>query len=270
MSNIITEISKPRVLVASAVHDSKEYILDEFLKKIGQLTYKPLGIYLCDSSRTADYSNKILYKAKEMGINLRVERDVWCSDFRGRMVTAHNKLREAALKGNYDYLLIIDQDVLVEPDIIEKFISHKKKVISGIYVLNMGNDIGMVNCCWKRRKILRGSKLIPQFISDDELNKGLIEWDGGMPTGLLFLHREVLEDTVFRHIGFLQDSVYWEDIRNAGYKIYIDTDLFGDHRPSDWDKLRESDIKELKVHRPGDKIKTEDRFYFTPLTLKKW
>jgi glycosyltransferase involved in cell wall biosynthesis len=267
MSNI--EPGKPRVLIGSAVHESKGYILDEFLAHLKQLDYEPLDIYLCDNSRTDSYSKRIAEALKKINLKAKIEKDVWCSDFRGRMVTSHNMLREEALRGNYDYLLILDQDILIEPDLINKLIFHKKDVVSCIYKLDMG-ELGMVNCCWHRRKDLVNGRFRAKWIKDEEINKGLIQWDGGFPTGMVLLSHNVLEDTIFRHAGFLQDSIFWEDVRDAGYEVFLDTNIMGDHRPSDWERLRSQDVEDFKKARKCDEQGISDKFYFRPMVPKKW
>ena len=153
----MTETEKkelPKVLVGLATHESKGYVLDEFLLNVSRFTYQHFDIYICDNSRTEKYSNEIIYKAKELNLNIIVDRDAWCTDYRGRMVTSHNKLRERALKGGYDYLFILDQDILPKADIIEQLISHKKDVVSGLYKVNMGTQ-GVVTCCSKQRLKLK-------------------------------------------------------------------------------------------------------------------
>lgn len=248
----MSSIETKKVLIGSAVNECKNYIIVDFLKHLNRLTYKPFDIYLCDNTRTDDFSKRILYEAEKIGINLMLDRDAWCSDFRGRMVTTHNKLRERALKGGYDYLFVLDCDMLPPPDIIERLMAHDKDVVSGVYKLDMGSQ-GIVNCCWKERSEFKNGVFHPRWLEDNELNKGLVEWLGGIPTGCLLLKREVLEDTVFRHAGWLQDSVFFYDIRNAGYKIYVDTDIMLEHKYGSWDDVRDKDIAELKSIR-GDRF----------------
>ena len=52
---------------------------------------------------------------------------------RVRIAKSRELLREKALKQGYDYLLCLDQDIIVPPNIIKKLISHNKDIISGLY-----------------------------------------------------------------------------------------------------------------------------------------
>ena len=252
----------PKVLVGIATHESKRYVLEEFLLNVSKFTYQHFDIYFCDNSRTEEYSNEIIYKAKELNLDIIVDRDAWCTDFRGRMVTSHNKLRERALKGGYDYLFILDQDVLPKADIIEQLISHNKDAISGIYKINMGSH-GIVNCCSKQRLKLKNGKFQQRWIQESELNKGLVPWKGMVPTGCLFVSRIVLEDVIFRHEGFFQDSVFYKDINLANHIVYVDTSIMCEHKQSDWDEVRKKDIKEVINLRGQGSDK--DKFYFSKL-----
>ena len=265
MMTINEKNEKPKVLVGTTAHEGKRYIIDEFLSNVSKFTYPRFDIYICDNSRTSKYSNEIIYKAKKLGIDIIVDRDAWCSDFRGRMVTSHNKLRERALKGNYDYLFILDQDILPCSNIIELLLAHNKDVVTGVYKINMGSQ-GIVNCCAKKRMKLVDGKFQSRWIQDSELNSGLIEWTGMIPTGCLLLSKQVLEDVVFRHDGFLQDCVFYRDILLANHKIFVDSDIMCKHKSSDWDELRKKDIKEIiKLRGPGSE---KDKFYFNELVKK--
>ena len=72
----MTEIEKkelPKVLVGLATHESKGYVLDEFLLNVSRFTYQHFDIYICDNSRTEKYSNEIIYKAKELNLDIIVD-----------------------------------------------------------------------------------------------------------------------------------------------------------------------------------------------------
>ena len=105
----------PRVMLGSAINEHKGYILDKWVDRLKELTYPKLEMLLVDNTR----SDRYLDRARDLtlGMPLRIVKDVWCSDFRGRMVTTHNKLREEFLKSKADYLFILDQDVIPPIDL---------------------------------------------------------------------------------------------------------------------------------------------------------
>lgn len=46
---------------------------------------------------------------------------------------AYNRAVEIALKGNYEYMFILEDDVLIQPDTLQKLYDHHVMVVSGIY-----------------------------------------------------------------------------------------------------------------------------------------
>ena len=242
-------------MLGSAVNEHKGYILDKWIERVKELSYPELDIILVDNTRSDRYTERIRRYIE--GTPIRIVKDVWCSDFRGRMVTSHNKIREEFLKSKADYLFILDQDVIPQKDIIERLVSHGKDVVVGLYKLYLDTgqtdaEKSALNCCWRTRGELKNGIVRTKWLEDELLNTGLIEWDGGFATGSVLLSRRVMEDTVFRHEGHLQDSIFWKDVANRGYTVYVDTDIMSEHYPSSWYALLQKDFKELEVMRGGE------------------
>jgi len=241
-----------RVMLGSAVNEHKGYILDKWIERVKELTYPNLDIALVDNTRSERYAERI--RLLVSGTPVKIVRDVWCSDFRGRMVTSHNKIREKFLNSKASYVFILDQDVIPPVDVVERLVKHKKDVVVGLYKLYLDKgatdaEKSELNCCWYERGELKNGVLRSKWLEDDRLNTGLIEWKGGFATGCVLLSRKVMEDTVFRHEGNLQDSVFWKDVLNRGYKVYVDTDIMCEHYPSSWYLLLQKDFNELELMR---------------------
>jgi hypothetical protein len=245
----------PKIMLGSAVNEYKGYVLDKWWEGVKALSYPSLEIVLADNSKGDDYAERLSILTYDSNNRfVTIVRDAWCSDFRGRMVTSHNILRQKFLESNCDYLLILDQDVIPPKDVIERLIAHNKDVVVGLYKLyldsgNLSADAILRNCVSYERGILKDGKLQPAWLEDEKLNTGLIEWTGLFATGCVLLSRKVMEDTIFRHEGTLQDSVYWKDVLAKRYKIYIDTDIMCDHFPSSWSDLLKKDRKEIEKER---------------------
>ena len=94
-----------RVMLGSAVNEHKGYILDKWIERVKELTYPNLDIVLVDNTRTDRYADRIRMYTE--GTPIKLVRDVWCSDFRGRMVTSHNKIREEFLRSKANCLFIL-------------------------------------------------------------------------------------------------------------------------------------------------------------------
>jgi hypothetical protein len=160
--------------------------------------------------------------------------------------------------------------VIPPADAIERLVSHNKEVIIGLYKLyldsgNLNADATLCNCVGYERGNLENGRFSTRWLEDERLNTGLIEWTGLFATGCVLLNRSVLEDTVFRHEGTLQDSVYWKDVIATKHKTYVDTDLMCDHFPSSWGELLRKDRKEIEKKRGEDIDRNKSLCYPTSI-----
>ena len=128
---------EPRVLVGAPVCDLYEYCFDEFLNAIKNLTYKNYDILLVDNSKDDKYFNKIKDK-------VNVVRIEYIEKMRERVVKSHNILRKEVLDKKYDYLLVLDQDVIPPPNVIEQLIRHKKDAVSALFFGHHNIGVGKI------------------------------------------------------------------------------------------------------------------------------
>ena len=123
------EPENQRVLVGCPVYDGMEYCFDEFLNSIKSFDYSNYDILLVENSRDKKFYNKIkkidgirvIYKNMKEEKNMR------------RLVRARNKILDYFLERDYDYLLMMDADVIAPPNIIKELIKQNKDIISGLY-----------------------------------------------------------------------------------------------------------------------------------------
>ncbi len=122
----MTKEEMPKVLVGAAVSGMHAYCTKEFLKAIKSFEYPNYDIMLIDNSRTDKF-----YKAiKDIVPTVRIDYEARA---RERVTKAHNILRDQALKGKYDYLFLLDQDVIPPPRAIDILVKREKKAIAGLY-----------------------------------------------------------------------------------------------------------------------------------------
>ena len=117
---------QPKILVGSPINEMYDYCIEEYTNRLKSLTYKNYDILLVDNSKTDSFFKKL----KTM--NVPVIKDTWHEEPRDRQVSSRNLLREKAIE-NYDYFLNLDQDVIPPKDIIERFLAHKRRALTGIY-----------------------------------------------------------------------------------------------------------------------------------------
>ena len=119
----------PKVLVGSPLFDGMRYCIKEFLSTMKSLTYNNYDILLVDNSKTDDFFNEL---KKEKGIKVIKDNTQETKNIR-RLVSSRNKILQYALENNYDFVLMMDTDVISPKNIIEELISCKKEIVSGLY-----------------------------------------------------------------------------------------------------------------------------------------
>lgn len=228
-----------RVLVGCPVSSHKEYCLELYANTVKNLTYTNYDILLVDNSTDDSYLRKI----RSLGIN--AIKDQYQENARDRIVSSRNLLREYAIKNNYDYLLSLEQDVIPPLDIIERLLSHDKKVISGIYFA---------------RNIINGkASLIPlayvEIPSDDELPpmRPLNEYElfysqnlvkiVSCGLGCVLIHRDILKEIKFRYdLNTFDDRWFCIDLFNKKIGLYCDVSVKCKHmilnRPYKWENIK--------------------------------
>ncbi|MCM2531964.1 glycosyltransferase family 2 protein [Neobacillus pocheonensis] len=143
-----------RVLVGSPVH-RKPNILKEFLSSLLKIDSNGLEInyFFIDDNIEAESTNLLNKFSKENeGVTLISSRyndtfrsnekgtHIWNSNLVWKVAEFKNQIIEFALKNDYDYLFLIDSDILLHPKTIQHLIGEKKDIISEIFWTDFGGD----------------------------------------------------------------------------------------------------------------------------------
>lgn len=233
-------MNQPKVLVGAPVSDMHEYCFDEFLDRIKNFTYKNYDILLIENSEKDDFYEKI----KNIGVEVLRLKGI--EKIREKVMIAHNMLRERALEKNYDYLFILDQDTIPTEDCIEKFIAHKKDVVSGLYFSDTKLPDGSVDVVPLAYVLVNEDKGEMRHLNEGEI------WQDGLikivscGAGCMFISRKVLEKIKFR---YEQDKEAWDDrffgmdCFKSGFEMFLDNTVKCKHlflkRPWKYKDLKE-------------------------------
>lgn len=228
----------PKVLVGAPVSNHHEYCIDKFIKSLKTLTYPNFDILLVDNSKTNEFYNKI----KDIFPTIKYP---YHKDVKVRLAKSRNILREKTINEGYDYMFNLDQDVVPPKDIIERLMSHKKEITTGVY-FNKFSRIGK-NLTYetKTKPVLWvQSPNHPEdlvFVRNDIIAQNKLIRVDLCGTGCILIHRDVLEKIQFRweeNETGVDDSFFCIDAAKLGYKIYADTSIKCTHhidkRPLDW------------------------------------
>lgn len=232
----------PRVLVAFPTSDKKKYCEEDFIKQITTLTYPLYDIFVVDNSEDPKevkiwWENGI--KAVHEPIN---------GDFREELARHQNIIRDYFLRGDYDYLMMIESDVFTGECIIEKLIAHAEVhqagAVTATYEIMKGEPTLCLTATSDLNRV-RSEKLLPRAIGYKEMGKGVVKFkdflkdaDANLTAtgiGCTLFHKEALQHVKFRtdlkvNARAFSDSFVFTDIEKIGYQCYIDSDLILEHR----------------------------------------
>ena len=231
---------QPKVLVGAPVSDMHAYCIKEFLTAIKSFTYSNYDILLVDNSKTNTFYNQI----KEAVPVVRIPYELRA---RERVTKAHNILRDKALKEGYDYLFILDQDVIPPERAIEILISRNKKAIAGLYFGNHTLPDGtnaIMPFAWRFTQ-KEHDWTQTRYLNHEEIwQPGLIKiaFAGG---GCTLLHRDILDKIKFRYdpsIDAWDDRWLGYDIYDKGLEFYLDNTIKCKHlylkRQFSWETIK--------------------------------
>ncbi|MBS3151229.1 glycosyltransferase family 2 protein [Candidatus Woesearchaeota archaeon] len=229
-----------KILVGSPVNEMYEYCIKEYTDAITSLSYKNYDILLVDNSKTDAFYKKL------KSMKIKVIRGKYFEEPRDRMIDGRNILREKAINENYDFFMNIDQDVIPPRDIIERFLQHKKRVITGIYFnyrkftpRKLGSKEGeryggLFPTVWR----FTNKKDVIRQLREDELTGQLVQI-ASSGSGCLFIHNSVLKKINFHYSKdndkpeknyFVFDDAYFcKDLMELKIPVYADTSMICRH-----------------------------------------
>jgi cephalosporin hydroxylase len=137
-----------------------------------------------------------------------------------RVAAQYNHARRLVLDGGYDAMLIVESDIVIPDDAIERLWSVDADVVTGLYAFRRKPYE------WNAYSALQGMHAAPLSHAGDGAN---IYWGKtfavqGMGLGCLLIRRIVLEHIEFRHTGVLHgrngrnshcDWYFWQDLQLA-------------------------------------------------------
>ena len=207
-----------KILIGVPTYPGQEYCLEEFMRHLKAINYDHFDVLFVVDKNEEKYQRKI----QKMGFECaRVSEE---KSFRCANITyCRRLLRKKMLEENYDYLLFIDSDVMVQPDIIKKLIQHKKTICSGIFMSTFPLPDGRKVVAPVLYDFAPGGKLRlmqKKEILDDSLKKVAV-----CGFGCCLLRRDVLEKVDFRWYEQSksgEDVAFCHDAAQIGFEAFVD------------------------------------------------
>ncbi len=236
------------ILIATPTYNGMEYCFQEFLDHLKNIDYEDFDILIMDNSRTKKFFRKI---RKIPGIKVIYDETKEEKNM-NRLISSRNKIIEYAIKKNYDYLLMMDSDVLVPPDILKKLLHHEKDICSGLYFnySKTKNGFQFLPVCYRKleekyypvyEKFFpkANMKMFSRQMSLTEAKSGELFEVSVASAGCLFLSRKAFNsgarygliphfEKVFESVT--DDIKFFKELRESGFKIYCDTSVLCAHK----------------------------------------
>lgn len=234
----------PSILVAAPTSITKDYAFLEWISHVNNIDYPKykLDVMLVDNSRERGYDKYL----QSFGVIVRHvnPRNRSAIEF---ICESHNAIRDYFIYNQYDYLLHLESDVMIQTQTLRTLLFHSQQnnwpVVSASYFF--GNDEHTTMLL--QRLELHGKVYTAQNIGFKE---GLSMCGGVLGTyasglGAVLIRRDVLENIKFRFDRkdhCYPDSFFHDDVFKKGIANYTDTSIILDHRSQSWNLNMDSYI----------------------------
>lgn len=236
-----------KVLVGAPVYDGMEYCLNQFIESIKNFSYKNYEILLVDNSDGDELFNKL----KSQGINIIKDKNPEEIKVR-RVVSSRNIILSYALENNFDYVLMMDSDVIAPNNIIEELLSCNKDIVSGLYsaYFTVNGKTKLLPGAWalltedEFKEVKENYNLpehiksrfdMPRHITKEEADSNSL-MEVFMPSaGCMLISRKVFEKVKYDSIeedGKIKkadDLVFIDEARKAGFEAFCYTKIKCEH-----------------------------------------
>lgn len=240
--------NKPKILVASPTYDSMEYCVKDFLHSLKNIEYDNYDILLVDNSR----DNNFFEKLKEEWDIILIKDTTNEIKNKLRLVSSRNKIIDYAIKNNYDYILMMDADVLPPKNIIKELLKNNKDIVSGLYynyfIVDGKQKLNPV--CWceisdELFEKIKGKIKLPDFIkSKADMRRFLTKEEAESnecvkvmhpSPGCMLIKRKVFEKVRYGildlppQIRTSDDNYFVKKALEAGFELYCNTKIKCEH-----------------------------------------
>ncbi|MCM3574110.1 hypothetical protein M3172_13020 [Mesobacillus subterraneus] len=243
--------AKNKVLIGSPIHQ-KPHILNEFLLSISRLNEKGLDITLLfiddnNNEESSELLRKlsvsrekvIIYKSEDKESYVcDNETHRWRESLIWKVADFKNMMIKVALENNFDYLFLIDSDIVLHPNTLEHLISTEKDIISEVFWTKWKPNMPELPQVWlwdqyglfnmnRGEKITENEMLIRQQNFISQLRKPGIYEVGGLGACTLISREALIKGVNF---DVIKNLSFWGEDRHfcvraaaLGIDLYVDT-----------------------------------------------
>lgn len=263
----------PRVFIVAPTSDRHSHLIDEWINHLDKLTYPNFEVCLVDNTIRNDKYFKKLQTLKVKGRKVITWKHKWNTKSTNHLqMLAHvrEEMRQYFLKNDYTHMLVLDDDIFIPKDGIQKLLYYNKDHV-GFYVhvfykphrrpcllksgeIHIGKGLDYFSFSeinaykrfaknFKNNTLSKEEKLLIPHIIKDKKNPNLFK-TYGVNLGCLMIKREVLEKCAFRtHPTFIwgEDLWYFAEANAKHFEFWVDTNIRAIHKNTDWEIINQSE-----------------------------
>lgn len=265
-----------KILVACPIYSGMNYCFKEFIDAVKKIDYENYDILLMDNSRENDFFDKI---SEEKGIKI-LKDETQEEKNKLRLISSRNKIINYALENNckkfqkenfntpdkevspfgvlfekdevskrtYDYILMLDADVIVPSNIIKELLEDDKDIVSGLYYnhFKIDGQIKYRPVCWcdltdeefediKKQlnlpSIVKSSVDLRRFMTQEESESNELIKVKIASAGCMLIKRKVFSEikygllTVPEKYSTGDDIYFFTKAREKDFEIFCNTKI---------------------------------------------
>lgn len=220
-------MKKPKILIGILTYERHRYARADLVKFLRSITYENCEVLFVTNSGDEDKENlerRALLAQKPMRV---IAFDPGSDSPREIIVRGRNRIREEFLSREYDYLFVLDDDVIGPGDILERLLFHKKDIVGGWYLgaYKKNGKKHMMPMVYGFKEGYYARQLnIAEVLRPKLLHVVMINM------GCTLLKREVVEKIEWYNEEdegnvASDDTLFFKACNEAGYKVYCDTSV---------------------------------------------
>ena len=221
---------KIKILIGTITYDSDWYCLKQFADSVDKLDKSNFScdMLIIDNSDTENYMrqlDKFFPKIKTIYYKPPPELKGF-SRFRHCEIHCRQLIVNYCIQKHFDYLFFLDSDVICNPDVVQKLLSHKKDIVCGLFRYRNPPEGRPLWFRYKTPPEISPKTDVPlmDFIPNHQLFNSLMEIDA-CGFGAILIKTEVLKRIPLRksendHYG--ADINFCADAKKRGYQIFGD------------------------------------------------
>ena len=209
-----------KILIATGTCDKFSYCENPVFGAILNQDFKDFDLLIVDNSSSKEYYHHLKQRYATV---LHLDRPKYFRDAVGQV---RQFICNYAITNGYEYVMMVDADMLIEKDTLTKLLSHKKEFVSAVigYLHNQKGETTIFTEDKARASKLPGFPALKPVLYA-ELDDNLTEIAACGLSACLIKTSVLIGLNFFvshKSMAFMEDIVLCRDLRSKGVRLFVD------------------------------------------------